>query len=106
MKCYFCQNELIPITEQIMTCRTCFNCTKDDYQVMTCGNNTAQSYAHIFIAGYHIRLNLQENTTDIIHLVDSYAKYNSKNQIIIHIPNLNINLSNMKRKLKTYLLFL
>ncbi len=131
MKCYFCQNELEPAKDQQGHVRkdsweSCNYCTSTHglYSVITTANEDGQYlYAHMYPeerkymaisrgsvgrflltpwyvpcnTTYHIRLNVKEDTTDIM--------VTASTDILLHLPGLNMKPSNVKEKLKLYLLF-
>lgn len=113
MKCYFCKTNILKVQNgHSVWCQSCAN-TYNLENVVTTYNHDKLEYCHMYVPytgkaiiettgylSYHIRLQFKTNNI-YIGLTDneSYGKY------VITIPGLLINPSNVKRKLKTILLF-
>jgi hypothetical protein len=101
--CHFCGH-----TEEFDNTKIhyyCFPCQRkyDIAAVITSTGfpNNKNNYAHIIGNGYHIRLNIEDNTTDIMI---NYRGTSSGDQIL-SVPGFPITSANFKEKLKMILTF-
>ena len=129
MKCYFCHNEVEQDPDTSGGSFRTIRSKSCDYCTLTHGihhvsfiynKDGSYMYAHIFLdevkyatlgapsfmksgvtvalnETFHIRLNMAEETTSIV-------EYGTANEII-RLPTLKINPSNVREKVKLYLLF-
>ena len=90
--CYFCNFKFNNNGDTNYYCNECplkYNLT---YVITTYDSMGEIKYAHIYYNFYHVRLHLKENYT----VVD---------RILVNLPGLPLNPSNVKEKLKLYMLF-
>jgi hypothetical protein len=115
MECYFCKTDLKKQYKGLLVSHLkCFNCA-DSFNLSRIYTTyvSAESKkpkdlecvnAHVYVAmnnkKYHVRFSLKENTTYVF----SYDKESNK-EMILTLDGLPLNLSNMKNKLHTYLVF-
>lgn len=104
--CYFCNTPDTSLSSLVnIICPACpFKHNLSDvittYKLDAFLNVVDILYAHIYWSGYHIRLHLKENYTVIFN-----ANILSFHQEALRLPGFPINPSNIKEKLKLYLVF-